>query len=88
MLTDVPVALFAMWTMWYFASLWQEPTWRNTVMFSSCFQHYSFAGHGSNFPKWVPASLALWRVHRPKGLDARELSRVSYWPVLLCISFT
>lgn len=33
-LTDVPVVLFAIWTMWYFASLWQQPTARNAVMFS------------------------------------------------------
>jgi hypothetical protein len=33
-LTDVPVALFAIWTMWYFASLWQEPSRRNALMFS------------------------------------------------------
>jgi Dolichyl-phosphate-mannose-protein mannosyltransferase len=33
-LTDVPVVLFVIWTMWYFASLWQEPTRRNALMFS------------------------------------------------------
>jgi dolichyl-phosphate-mannose-protein mannosyltransferase len=33
-LTDVPVVLFAIWAMWYFASLWQEPTRRNALMFS------------------------------------------------------
>ena len=34
MLTDVPVALFVIWTMWYFASLWQDPSRRNALMFS------------------------------------------------------
>ena len=33
-LADVPVVLFAIWTMWYFASLWQEPARRNALMFA------------------------------------------------------
>jgi hypothetical protein len=31
---DVPVALFTIWTMWFFASLWQEPTKRNAALFA------------------------------------------------------
>lgn len=34
-LTDIPVALFSLWTMWYFASLWQEPTTRNALLFAA-----------------------------------------------------
>jgi hypothetical protein len=34
-LTDIPVALFSLWTMWYFASLWQEPTRRNALLFAA-----------------------------------------------------
>jgi Dolichyl-phosphate-mannose-protein mannosyltransferase len=30
--TDVPIALFSLWTMWSFASLWQEPTKRNALL--------------------------------------------------------
>ena len=29
---DVPIALFSIWTMWCFASLWQKPTKRNAVL--------------------------------------------------------
>lgn len=34
-LTDIPVVLFSLWTMWYFASLWQEPTTRNALLFAA-----------------------------------------------------
>jgi hypothetical protein len=34
-LTDVPLVLFSVWTMWYFASLWQEPTTRNAFLFAA-----------------------------------------------------
>jgi hypothetical protein len=29
---DVPIALFSLWTMWHFASLWQKPTKRNALL--------------------------------------------------------
>jgi Dolichyl-phosphate-mannose-protein mannosyltransferase len=31
---DVPVVLFSVWTMWFFASLWQNPTRRNALFFA------------------------------------------------------
>jgi hypothetical protein len=34
-MTDVPIALFSLWTMWYFASLWQVPTLRNALLFAA-----------------------------------------------------
>jgi hypothetical protein len=34
-LTDISVALFSLWTMWYFASLWQEPAVRNGLLFAA-----------------------------------------------------
>ena len=34
-MTDIPVALFSLWTMWYFASLWKEPIPRNALLFAA-----------------------------------------------------
>jgi Dolichyl-phosphate-mannose-protein mannosyltransferase len=33
-MNDILIALFSLWTMWYFASLWQEPTRRNALLFA------------------------------------------------------
>ena len=32
---DIPIALFSLWAMWYFASTWHEPTMRNALLFSA-----------------------------------------------------
>ena len=57
-LTDVPVVLFAIWTMWYFASLWQEPTRRNALMFSLSLAGALLAKFNGVF--LFPALLLCW----------------------------
>jgi hypothetical protein len=34
-MNDILIALFSLWTMWCFASLWQEPTRRNALLFAA-----------------------------------------------------
>jgi len=66
-LTDISVALFSLWTMWYFASLWQEPTVRNALLFAASLAGALLTKFSAVF--LIPTLLLCWawfRFSRPR----------------------
>jgi hypothetical protein len=57
-MTDVPIALFSLWTMWYFASLWQAPTLRNALLFATSFAGALLTKYSAVF--LFPTILLCW----------------------------
>ena len=57
-MNDILIALFSLWTMWYFASLWQEPTSRNALLFAASLAGALLAKFSGVF--LFPAILLCW----------------------------
>jgi Dolichyl-phosphate-mannose-protein mannosyltransferase len=92
-MTDVPVALFSVWTMWFFASLWQEPTRRNALLFATSLVGALLSKFSGVFlfPAiflcwvWFRFSDRLLRVHEASGIspDAFRRERLAIGAIML-----
>lgn len=77
-LTDTPIALFGLLTVWSFVSLWESPSWRNCAWFAAAFFGALLSKFSAGLLIPVMVILAVWFAIRPASGSSRNLKAIKY----------